>query len=76
MSWIANHKHIEVRQNKGPIKLQAKGEKSTTIKKIYIYYFVLTSLSYYALLRKIPSIEIQGSKYGGQTPKKALEYIA
>jgi hypothetical protein len=45
-------------------------------KKIYIFSFVLTSLSCYALLMKIPSTKIQGSKYGGQTLKKALEYIA
>jgi len=37
---------------------------------------VPTFLSYYALLTKIPCIEIQGFKYGGQTPKKSLEYIA
>jgi hypothetical protein len=63
-------------QDKGPIKLQAEWEESATIKKIYIFSSVPTSLSYCALLTKIPSTEIQGSKYGGQTPKKALEYIA
>jgi hypothetical protein len=45
-------------------------------KKNYIFSFVSTYLSYCALLMKIPSTEIQGSKYGGQTLKKALEYIA
>jgi hypothetical protein len=45
-------------------------------KVIKIFSFVLTSLSYCALLTKITSTEIQGFKYDGQTPKKALEYIA
>jgi hypothetical protein len=62
-----------VGQDKGPIKLQAEWEDNATVK---LYIFVSTSLSYCALLTKIPSNEIQGSKYGGQTPKRALGYIA
>jgi len=45
-------------------------------KKNYILFSISTSQSYFALLMKIPSIEIQGSKYDDQTPKKAFEYIA
>jgi hypothetical protein len=45
-------------------------------KKIYIFFSLSTSLSHYALLMKIPSIEIQGFKYGSRTPQKThLGYL-
>jgi hypothetical protein len=44
-------------------------------KKIYIFCFVPTSLSYCALLIKISFVGIQGLKYDGKAFKKALEYI-
>ncbi len=51
---------------------QVEWEKNAIV---YIYSFIPTSLSYCALLIKIPSIGIQGFEYDGKTLKKAFEYI-